>query len=65
MKYGELVKLLKQAGYIIIRKSGSHVIWGKPEGKGRIVIPYHQGKEVKKGLLKAILKVSGIKTNKR
>jgi predicted RNA binding protein YcfA (HicA-like mRNA interferase family) len=34
----------------------------KPE---QLTVPYHAGKEVKKGLLSAILKQADIKTNKR
>jgi len=33
--------------------------------KGSIPVPFHASKEVKKGLLKAILKRANIKTNKR
>jgi predicted RNA binding protein YcfA (HicA-like mRNA interferase family) len=65
MKYGELFRLLRKAGWIIVRKSGSHVILEHPDKVGRIIIPFHAGKEVKKGLLNSIIKQAGIKTEKR
>lgn len=65
MKYNELFRILKKSGWNIVRKSGSHFIMKNPERKGRIIIPYHAGKEVKKGLLKAIIKQTAIKTDKR
>jgi predicted RNA binding protein YcfA (HicA-like mRNA interferase family) len=36
-----------------------------PESAEQLTVPYHAGKEVKKGLLKALLKQANIKTNKR
>jgi len=65
MKYSELFRLLKQDGWQEIRQSGSHVIMQHPEKKNQISVPFHSGKEVKKGLLSGILKQAKIKTNKR
>lgn len=65
MKFGELFRLLKNEGWTTVRKSGSHVIMENPDKVGRIIIPFHAGKEVKKGLLKSIIKQAGIKNEKR
>jgi len=65
MKYSELFRLLKQDGWSEIRQKGSHVIMQHPEKKNQISVPFHSGKEVKKGLLSAILKQAEIKTDKR
>jgi predicted RNA binding protein YcfA (HicA-like mRNA interferase family) len=65
MKYNELLRLLNENGWTIIRQSGGHIIMANPGKKGKIIIPFHTGKEVKKGLLKSILKQTGIKTDKR
>jgi predicted RNA binding protein YcfA (HicA-like mRNA interferase family) len=65
MKYNELLRLLIENGWIIIRQSGGHIIMANYEKKGKIILPFHSGKEVKKGLLKNLLKQTGIKTNKR
>lgn len=65
MKYNELFKLLEKDGWFEIRQKGSHVIMQHPIKSGQLTVPYHAGKEVKKGLLNAILKQAAIKTNKR
>ena len=65
MKYNELFRLLKKDGWIQIRQNGSHVILEHPIKKEQLTVPYHTSKEVKKGLLTAILKQADIKTKKR
>lgn len=65
MKSSELFKLLKKDGWFEIRQSGSHVIMKHATKKGSIPVPFHASKEVKKGLLNAILKQAEIKTTKR
>jgi predicted RNA binding protein YcfA (HicA-like mRNA interferase family) len=62
VKYSELYRILKKNGWYKIRQKGSHIIMLDPEKKGQLTIPYHAGKEVKKGLLKSILKQTGINT---
>jgi len=65
MKYSELFGLLKKDGWFVVRQRGIHVIMKHPTKPEQLTIPYHSGKEVKKGLLKAILKQASIKTTKR
>ena len=65
MKYNELFRLLKKDGWIEIRQKGSHVIMKHPAKKEQLTVLYHTGKEIKKGLLTAILKQANIKTTKR
>ena len=65
MKYSELLRLLKKDGWYGVRQSGSHVIVKHPTKQGSIPVPFHGSKEVKKGLLNAILKQAGIKITKR
>jgi len=65
MKSSELLKLLKKDGWYKIRQKGSHIIMKHPEKKGTIPMPFHASKEVKKGLLNAILKQANIKSKKR
>jgi predicted RNA binding protein YcfA (HicA-like mRNA interferase family) len=55
----ELIKILQLKGFQIIRQKGSHVILIDKE-KNRIVVPVHPGKEIKPGLLRAILREAGI-----
>jgi predicted RNA binding protein YcfA (HicA-like mRNA interferase family) len=65
MKYNDLFRLLKKNGWFELRQKGSHVIMKHPEKKGTLSVPFHSSKEVKKGLLKKILKQANIKTDKR
>lgn len=65
MKYNDLFKILKKDGWFAVRQKGSHVMMQHPTKKGQLTVPYHAGKEVKKGLLNAILKQANIKTKKR
>jgi predicted RNA binding protein YcfA (HicA-like mRNA interferase family) len=65
MKSSELLKLLKTNGWFEIRQSGSHIIMAHSDKDFSITVPYHGSNEVKKGLLRAILKKCNIKTTKR
>jgi predicted RNA binding protein YcfA (HicA-like mRNA interferase family) len=65
MKYNELFRIFKKDGWFEVRQKGSHIVMQHPTKSGQLTVPYHAGKEVKKGLLKALLKQADIKTNKR
>ncbi|MEX2232728.1 MAG: type II toxin-antitoxin system HicA family toxin [Cyclobacteriaceae bacterium] len=57
--------MLKKDGWFEVRQSGSHVIMKHATKAGQLTVPFHAGKEVKTGLLMAILKQADIKTRKR
>jgi len=61
MKSSELIKLLKNDGWYIIRQKGSHIIMKHPVKKGQVVCPDHGSHEVGKGLENKIKKDAGIK----
>ena len=65
VKYSELFRRLKKDGWYVVRQKGSHVLFRHPRKQGQLTIPFHSGKEVKIGLLKAILKQAGIKFKQR
>lgn len=65
MKCSELFKLLENNGWYAMRQSGSHIIMKHPVKQSTLSVPFHSSKEVKKGLLKSILKQADIKTSKR
>lgn len=54
MKYDEIHRLINMNGWKVIRQSGSHVIYRK--GFKTYPVPYHQGKELGKGLERKIKK---------
>lgn len=51
----EIVRILEKLGYRQKRQTGSHLMMYHPELKRIIPVPMH-GKEMKKGLLNAIIK---------
>jgi predicted RNA binding protein YcfA (HicA-like mRNA interferase family) len=61
VKYNELFRLLKKDGWFIVRQKGSHVILQHSKKRGQLTVPFHSSKEVKKGLLNAILSQAEIK----
>jgi len=61
MKFSELVRLLEQNGFRLIKEKGSIRYYGKP-GVDRLVrVDYHGSKEVPTGTCNAILKAAGLK----
>ncbi len=60
MKGKELVKLMKEQGWVLDRILGSHHIMVK-EGKRPVPVPIHGNKDLNKSLLHRILKQAGIK----
>ena len=65
MKYNELFRILEEDGWFEVRQKGSHVIMQHRVKSKQLTVPFHAGKEVKKGLLIAIFKQADIKTSKR
>ncbi|MDI6847725.1 MAG: type II toxin-antitoxin system HicA family toxin [Candidatus Bathyarchaeia archaeon] len=57
------MKILEKSGFKVIRQKGSPVIMMNDKGT-RIVVPVHLGKDVKPGLIRAIIKGSMIKQRK-
>jgi predicted RNA binding protein YcfA (HicA-like mRNA interferase family) len=61
MKFSELVRLLEQNGFRVIKEKGSIRYYAKPGWNNLIRVDYHGSKEVPKGTCHAILKDAGIK----
>jgi len=59
----KLIKILEKSGFKIIRQKGSHIIMMNNR-KTRIVIPMHPGKDIKPGLVRAIIREAGISREK-
>jgi predicted RNA binding protein YcfA (HicA-like mRNA interferase family) len=61
MKFSELVRLLEQNGFQIVREKGSIRYYAKP-GVGRLIrVDYQGAKEVPTGTCTSILKAAGLK----
>jgi predicted RNA binding protein YcfA (HicA-like mRNA interferase family) len=55
----EIIKILKQKGFVLDRSRGSHQIWLHPGSRKRAIVPMHN-KDLPVGTLYAILKQAGI-----
>lgn len=56
----ELIRILENAGWQVIRIHGSHHILMKSGHTERISVPVHGNQPLKIGLLKHLLKIAGI-----
>ena len=56
----DLARLLEKHGWELKRISGSHHIYAKPGNSARISLPIHGNQTLKTGLLRHLLKLSGV-----
>ncbi len=61
MKFSELVRLLEENGFRIIKEKGSIRYYGKPGWDKLVRVDFHGTKEIPTGTYHAILKAAGIK----
>lgn len=60
-KPNEVIRKLRRAGFEIDHVTGSHYILRHRDGR-RVVVSYHRGRDVKRGILRAILQQAGLTT---
>jgi predicted RNA binding protein YcfA (HicA-like mRNA interferase family) len=60
MKFRELIFLLMNHGWFIVRQKGSHIIMRHPDKEKQIVVLMHGSKDMANGLVKKILKEAGL-----
>lgn len=56
----KLARALEQRGWLLLRVSGSHHIYGKSGVTARVSIPIHGNKPLKAGLARHLLKITGL-----
>ena len=61
MKFSELVKLLEESGFRLVKEKGSIRYYGKPDWDRLIRVDFHGSKEVPNGTCLSIMKAAGIK----
>ncbi|KJR41783.1 YcfA-like protein [Candidatus Magnetoovum chiemensis] len=61
MKFSQLVRLLEENGFKIIKEKGSIRYYGKSGWDKILRVDYHSSKEAPKGTCQAILKAAGLK----
>jgi len=54
------LKAFQRAGWHVARVTGSHYILSKEDVDFHLSIPYHQGKTIKTGLLKGLIRDAGL-----
>lgn len=59
----ELARALERHDWNLLRIHGSHHIYGKPGSVVRLSVPIHGNKPLKIGLLKNLLKQSGLEVS--
>lgn len=62
VKPKDFIRKLQKVGYVIDHQTGSHVVLYHSNGT-RLVVPFH-AREMKRGLLMALLKQSGMTPEK-
>lgn len=58
-----LIKILEQSGFMLKRSKGSHQLYYNPVTNKTVIVPFHGGKDMKKGTFLAVLKQAGIDKN--
>lgn len=61
MSFSELVRLLEQNGFQIVKEKGSIRYYGKPGWPRLVRVDFHGSKEVPSGTCHNILKIAGLK----
>ncbi len=55
-----LIRLLEENGFVFKRAKGSHQVYYNSISNKTIVVPFHNGKDLKKGTFMSIVKQAGI-----
>ncbi|WP_419806513.1 type II toxin-antitoxin system HicA family toxin [Terriglobus sp.] len=61
MRPQEFIRILLKAGFFQVRQEGSHIRFRHPDRDRDIIVPYHAGQELSKGLLHRLKKDAGLK----
>jgi len=64
MKVREIIKIIEDDGWFMVRRRGSHRQFGHDIKKGLVTIAGHQNDDVAKGTLNSIFRQAGLKNGK-
>ena len=60
MKAREVIRALEQAGFVVVRSSGSHHrLVHRADPTGQTTVPVHQGRDLAHGTLRSIIRQAG------
>ena len=57
----ELAQIVQRRGWTLARVHGSHHVFTMAGRRERIVIPIHGNQPLKKGLLRSLMKIAGLR----
>ena len=61
MKAREIVRILEEDGWKLVRQKGSHMQFHHPIKKSTVTVPFHGAKDLAKGDVASIRKQAGLK----
>ena len=61
MKVREIIKVVEDDGWVLVRTRGSHRHFKHPSKPGLVTIAGHPGVDMPKGTLNSVLKQAGLK----
>lgn len=59
VKFRDVRRRLRDAGWVIVRQDGSHEQWKHPSGGGRVTVAGHDNREVPPKTLRSIFLQAG------
>ncbi|WP_394766637.1 type II toxin-antitoxin system HicA family toxin [uncultured Paludibaculum sp.] len=59
-----MISVLRRNGFALVGSSGSHQKWRNVSTTKQVIVPYHQGRILPLGTMKAIIEGSGIVPSK-
>ncbi|MBR5970202.1 MAG: type II toxin-antitoxin system HicA family toxin [Lachnospiraceae bacterium] len=65
MTFREIDRLLRKDGWYEVSRTGSHHHYEHSEKPGKITVPEHAGRDLKKKTAHTILKSAGVKETKK
>jgi predicted RNA binding protein YcfA (HicA-like mRNA interferase family) len=60
----QVLSFLRRAGFKLVGSSGSHQKWRNVLTGKQVIVPYHRGRILPLGTMRAIIEGSGIETEK-
>ena len=61
MKAKEIIRIIENDGWKLIRQKGSHMHFQHPKKPGTASVPFHGSKDIAKHVIANILKQAGLK----
>ena len=55
-----MIQAVERRGWVLLRVHGSHHIYGREGSTVRLSIPVHEGRDLKVGLVRHLMKMAGI-----